>query len=67
MSSACNLAYIPNQDNRGKGDLTYYQKQEISPNTYTLNQEQLDDLAYPRKEELSFLDSTDTITEIFEE
>lgn len=63
MSSVCNLIYIPDTDNRGKGELTYYEKQEKEPGTYTLNQEQLDDLVYPRREELSFVDSTDTITE----
>jgi len=63
MSSVCNLVYIPGTDNRSKGDLTYYQRQKEKPDTYLLNQEQLDDLVYPRREELSFLESTDTITE----
>lgn len=63
MSSVCNLTYIPEGDNRSKGEDTYYQRQQKAPETYTLNQQQLDDLVYPRREELSFVESTDTLTE----
>ena len=63
MSSPCNLVYIPSSDNRSKGELTYYQKQETSPGTYYLNEEQLDRLCYPSKAELQFIASTAKLTE----
>lgn len=63
MSSVCNLAYIPSSENRGKQDLTYYQKQDLDAGSYTLNQEQLERLVYPSREELRFVESTSTLTE----
>ena len=62
VSSACNLCYIDLTDNRGKGEKTYYQKQAAYAGAFTLNDQQLDDLLYPTKEELQFTDSTDTLT-----
>ena len=43
--------------------MTYYQKQKADANTYTLNADALDALAYPPAKELSFVNSTMTITE----
>lgn len=63
VSPACNLVYIPSSENRGKAELTYYQKQEKDATSYTLNQDQLDKLVYPRREELRFVESVDTLTE----
>lgn len=63
MSVACNLIYIPAKDNRRKGEETYYQRQETEPQTYTLNQDQLDALGYPSRTDLEFLNSTATINE----
>lgn len=61
ISATCNLVYIPKSENRGKGDMTYYQKQKKDASTYTLNAEALDTLAYPRKREL-FVESVSTLT-----
>lgn len=63
MSSVCNLVYIPEKDNRSKGELTYYQRQDSDPGAFSLNQEQLDTLVYPRREELRFVESISTLTE----
>lgn len=62
VSAPCNLIYIPKAENRGKGDMTYYQKQKKDASTYTLNADALDELAYPLPQELAFVNSTDTIT-----
>ena len=63
MSTVCNLAYIPYTENRSKHDKTYYQKQATDSTTYTLNESKLDGYAYPKHEELRFVESTDTLTE----
>lgn len=63
MSPPCNLVYIPSSDNRSKGEQTYYQRQDQDPGTYTLNGEQLDQLCYPIRNDLSFTESTATLTE----
>lgn len=63
MSAPCNLVYIPTADNRSKGDQTYYQRQAADPGTFQLNEDQLDLLCYPKKEELSFVESTAKLTE----
>ena len=62
ISATCNLVYIPKSENRGKGDLTYYQKQRKDSFTYTLNSEALEALCYPREQELMFVESVSTIT-----
>ena len=62
MSAACNLVYIPSKDNRSKGEYTYYQRQQNDPNTFSLNQAQLDALGYPSKVDLAFTDATNTLT-----
>lgn len=62
ISATCNLVYIPKSENRGKGDLTYYQKQRKDSITYTLNAEALEALCYPREQELMFVESVSTIT-----
>ena len=62
MSSVCNLAYIPSKDNRSKGELTYYQRQDNEPGTFALDEAQLDLLGYPRREDLRFVESTSTLT-----
>lgn len=62
ISPACNLVYIPKAENRGKGDLTYYQKQKKDAGSYTLNTEALATLSYPRKKDLAFVESVETIT-----
>lgn len=62
ISAACNLVYIPKAENRSKGDLTYYQKQEKDAGTYSLNEDALDVLGYPRKKELDFVRSVETLT-----
>jgi hypothetical protein len=63
MSAVCNTVYIPASDNRGKGELTYYQKQKQDPGTYQLNQDQLDAFGYPARNDLMFVESVDTLTE----
>ena len=63
MSTVCNLIYIPTKDNRSKGEKTYYQRQSDDPGTFTLNQTQLDNLGYPKKYELQFVNSTSTLTQ----
>lgn len=63
MSSVCNLTYIPEKDNRSKGELTYYQRQDKDPGTFTLNQAQLDTYLYPQRSELRFVESVSTLTE----
>lgn len=62
MSPVCNIVYIPATDNQSKGEKTYYQRQSEKPGAFTLNQKQLDDLAYPTRTELNFVESTDTLT-----
>ena len=62
ISATCNLVYIPKSENRGKGDMTYYQKQKKDASTYTLNADALDALTYPRKEDLTFVESVSTLT-----
>ena len=62
ISATCNLVYIPKAENRGKGDMTYYQKQKKDASTYTLNADALEALSYPRKTDLAFVESVDTIT-----
>ena len=62
ISAACNLVYIPKAENRSKGDLTYYQKQEKDAGTYSLNEDALDVLGYPGKKELDFVRSVETLT-----
>jgi len=64
MSAPCNLVYIPSSDNRSKGDLTYYQRQAHDPGTFQLNDNELENLCYPTKQELSFVESTLGLTEI---
>lgn len=63
MSAPCNLVYIPTSDNRSKGDITYYQRQANDPGTFQLQEDQLDLLCYPNKQELSFVESTTKLTE----
>jgi hypothetical protein len=63
MSTVCNLIYIPSTDNRSKGEKTYYQRQSDDPGTFTLNQTQLDNLGYPKKYELQFVNATSTLTQ----
>ena len=62
ISAVCNLVYIPKSENRGKGDMTYYQKQKKDASTYTLNDTALDALSYPQKSELAFVESVSSIT-----
>lgn len=62
VSATCNLVYIPKSENRGKGDMTYYQKQKKDASTYTLNADVLDALTYPRKKDLAFVESVSTLT-----
>lgn len=63
ISAPCNLIYIPTSDNRSKGEATYYQRQANDPGTFKLNCTQLDQLGYPEKKELTFVESTSTMTE----
>jgi hypothetical protein len=63
VSSVCNLVYIPASENRSKGEYTYYQKQDKDTSSYTLDKDALDKLLYPRRDELKFVESSDTITE----
>ena len=56
-------ANIPTSDNRSKGDMTYYQRQALDPGTFQLDEDQLDLLCYPNKQELSFVESTAKLTE----
>lgn len=63
ISAPCNLVYIPSSDNRSKGELTYYQRQANEPGTFKLDCTQLDQLGYPTKKELAFVESTSTMTE----
>jgi len=62
ISATCNLVYIPKPENRGKGDMTYYQKQKKDASTYTLNEDALNNLSYPLKSELAFVESVSTLT-----
>ena len=62
ICATCNLVYIPKSDNRGKGELTYYQKQQKDAGTYTLNADALAALSYPRKKDLEFVESVPTLT-----
>ena len=62
MSSVCNLVYIPKSDNRGKGELTYYQRRKKHPSAFTIDDAMLNDLCYPSESELSFVESHETIT-----
>ena len=62
ICATCNLVYIPKSENRGKGDLTYYQKQQKDASTYTLNADALEALSYPRKKDLAFVESVSTLT-----
>lgn len=63
ISSVCNLVFIPTAENRSKGEYTYYQKQDKDSATYSLNSEELSKLAYPRRNELLFVESVSSITE----
>ena len=63
VSAVCNMVYIPASDNRGKGELTYYQKHTQDPGTYYLNQQQLDGYGYPARTDLMFVEAVDTLTE----
>lgn len=63
ISAPCNLVYIPSSDNRSKGEMTYYQRQANDPGTFKLDCIQLDQLGYPTKQELTFVESTSTMTE----
>lgn len=63
LSTVCNLIYIPSKDNRRKGEHTYYERQQRDPNTFTLDQDQLDALGYPSKTDLDFVNATSTLTE----
>ena len=63
ISAPCNLVYIPSSDNRGKGELTYYQRQAKDPGIFKLDCSQLDQLGYPSKAELAFIEATSTMTE----
>lgn len=63
ISAPCNLVYIPSSDNRSKGEQTYYQRQALDPGTFKLDCTQLDQLVYPTKAELTFVESTSTMTE----
>ena len=63
ISAPCNLVYIPSTDNRSKGELTYYQRQAHEPGTFKLDCTQLDQLGYPERSELSFVEATSTMTD----
>ena len=63
VSSVCNLVFIPTKENRSKGEWTYYQRQDRDAATYTLNEEELEKLVYPRRSELRFVESTSTLTQ----
>ena len=63
ISAPCNLVYIPSADNRSKGELTYYQRQANDPGTFKLDCTQLEQLGYPTRSELAFVESTSTMTE----
>ena len=62
ISATCNLVYIPKSENRGKGDLTYYQKKRKDAGTYKLDENALAALSYPLESELEFVDSVPTLT-----
>jgi hypothetical protein len=62
ISATCNLVDIPKAENRSKGDMTYYQKQDKDACTYSLNEDALDVLCYPRKKELELVKSVETLT-----
>jgi hypothetical protein len=62
ISATCNLVYIPKPENRGKGDMTYYQKQKKDASSYTLNEDALSNLSYPLKTELAFVESVSTLS-----
>ena len=62
VSAVCNLCYIDMSDNRGKGEKTYYQKQEDYSGAFLLDEKELDKLLYPSKTELEFTNSIDTLT-----
>lgn len=63
MFQQASKAQIPTSDNRSKGEATYYQRQANDPGTFKLNCTQLDQLGYPEKKELTFVESTSTMTE----
>ena len=63
LSTPCNIVFIPAKDNRSKGEHTYYQRQTAEPQTFTLNQDQLNKLCYPLRDDLRFVESTSTLTE----
>ena len=62
ISATCNLVYIPKAENRGKFDMTYYQKQKKDASAYTLNADALEALNYPQKNELAFVESVSSLT-----
>ena len=53
--------YIPDTDNRSKGEQTYYQYRK-GAGTYSLNNEALEALSYPSEGDLDFVTSTETLT-----
>jgi len=63
VSPVCNLIFIPSIDNQSKGEQTYYQRQDTNSGVYTLNEQQLDLLGYPKRAELRFVESVSTLTE----
>ena len=62
VHSPCNLTYIPLGDNRAKQNLTYYQKQDQGQTAFRLSEDQLDKYLYPRRSELRFVESVDSMT-----
>ena len=62
VSSVCNLCYIDMSDNRGKGEKTYYKKQDEYSGAFQLNEAELDKLLYPSRNDLEFVNSTETLT-----
>lgn len=58
VSSPCNITMIPEFDNRGKKEITYYEYEESSSGLIRrYEQEELDKFNYPRREELEFVNN----------
>jgi len=57
ISSLGNLCYLGYKDNRAKGKYTIYEYQENRP-TFVLNEEYLNLINYPKKEDIYFIDTT---------
>lgn len=64
VANICNITFLPQFENKSKNHLTIYEMNEQKQTLYELNDEFLDILLYPTKEELDFIKTENSFTDV---